>query len=307
MPHQPRTSRRAAAFPAAIAGSLAVSLIAAPAHAATPTGAAGTTGPDVRMSLVRVQAADPVPATYTIVAGDTVSAVAERFSLRTDDVLAWNGLEWSTVIHPGQTLRLTPPAAASTPALAPGPGTYVIRAGDTMSAIAAGHGVSVTALLEANGLGWSSIIYPGQTVVIPTGAIPGLTSEQAANAHLIVAIGRRLGVPDRGIEIALGAAMQESALRNLDHGDRDSLGLFQQRPSTGWGTPAEITDPDHAIRAFFGGPSGPNAGRTRGLLDVPGWEQMGFAQAAQSVQVSAYPQLYAQWEMPAQAWLAAIG
>ena len=71
-------------------------------------------------------------------------------------------------------------------------------------------------------------------------------------------VGRQLGVPDRGIAIALGAAMQESGMRNLDWGDRDSLGLFQQRPSTGWGTAAQVRDPVRPTKAFYGGPSDPN-------------------------------------------------
>jgi hypothetical protein len=101
--------------------------------------------------------------------------------------------------------------------------------------------------------------------------------------------------------------MQESWLRNLDWGDRDSLGLFQQRPSTGWGTPEEVHDPVRAARAFYGGPSDPNGENSRGLLDIDGWHDMSFADAAQAVQISAYPERYAQWEQPAYAWLAAHG
>ena len=97
--------------------------------------------------------------------------------------------------------------------------------------------------------------------------------------------------------------MQESSLRNLNYGDRDSLGLFQQRPSTGWGTPAQVTDPVYATRLFFGGPSNPNAGITRGLLEIPGWQSMTVTQAAQAVQQSAYPDAYAKWETSARVWL----
>jgi len=183
---------------------------------------------------------------------------------------------------------------------------YTVRAGDTMSAIASRHGVGVAALLKANGMDFSSIIYPGQSIKIPTSGIPGLSTEQAANARLIVRVGRQLGVSDRGIAIALGTAMQESGLRNLDYGDRDSLGLFQQRPSTGWGTAAQVRDAERATRAFFGGPSDPNGSRTNGLLDIAGWQKMSFTEAAQAVQISAYPTRYAQWEKPAFAWLAAI-
>jgi hypothetical protein len=106
--------------------------------------------------------------------------------------------------------------------------------------------------------------------------------------------------------IALAAAMQESGLRNLDYGDRDSLGLFQQRPSTGWGTPAQVTDPVYASKLFFGGPSNPNKGKTRGLLDIKGWQSMTVTQAAQAVQISAYPDAYAKWETSARAWLAEL-
>ncbi|QKJ21188.1 LysM peptidoglycan-binding domain-containing protein [Microbacterium hominis] len=267
----------------------------------------------------------PVSASYTVRAGDTVSAIASRHGVTTAAVLSANKLSWSSIIYPGQKLVIpgkttsvsTPaaaPAAPSTPAPAapstPAPatsGTYVVKAGDTVSAIASRHGVTTTAVLTANRLSWSSIIYPGQKLTIPAKSVAGLNAEQAENARLIIRIGRELGVPDRGIAIALGTAMQESWIRNLDWGDRDSLGLFQQRPSSGWGTPAQLRDRSHAIRAFYGGPSDPNGSRTRGLLDIPGWQSMSFAAAAQAVQISAYPDRYAKWEKPAYQWLAALG
>ena len=127
-----------------------------------------------------------------------------------------------------------------------------------------------------------------------------------ANAQIIVQIGRDLGVPERGIIIALATAMQESSLRNINYGDRDSLGLFQQRPSTGWGTPEQILDAAHAARLFYGGPLNPNKGMTRGLLDIPGWQSMSLTQAAQAVQISAFPNAYAKWEASATAWLAQL-
>ena len=131
-----------------------------------------------------------------------------------------------------------------------------------------------------------------------------LTDEMAANVRLIIQTGHRLGVPDRGIVVALAAAMQESGLRNLSYGDRDSVGMFQQRPSTGWGSAAQLQNPTYATELFFGGPSNPNAGRTRGLLDIRGWQSMTIAQAAQAVQISAYPNAYAKWETSAWGWLA---
>ena len=122
-----------------------------------------------------------------------------------------------------------------------------------MSSIAAQFGLSTEALLEANGLDWSSVIYTGHTLVIPSGGAsfsdrellsrPGSRLRCAGNAAIIIQVGRELGVSDYGIVIALATAMQESTLRNLDWGDRDSVGLFQQRPSAGWGTVEQLTDP----------------------------------------------------------------
>lgn len=136
-----------------------------------------------------------------------------------------------------------------------------------------------------------------------TGTITPLNDERRSNASIIVAVGRELGVPDYGIVIALATAMQESSLRNINWGDRDSLGLYQQRPSTGWGTAEQIMDQAYATRLFFGGPSNPNKGKTRGLLDIAGWEDMSLTVAAQRVQISAYPEAYAKWEPSAWAWL----
>jgi hypothetical protein len=129
----------------------------------------------------------------------------------------------------------------------------------------------------------------------------------AANARIIIQVGRELRVPNRGLIVALAAAMQESSLRNITYGDRDSVGVFQQRPSTGWGTRSALLDVAHASRLFFGGPSNPNKGKTRGLLDIPGWQSMTVTQAAQKVQISAYPNAYAKWEKSATAWLAQLG
>jgi hypothetical protein len=116
------------------------------------------------------------------------------------------------------------------------------------------------------------------TTGTPTNPIAGYNPEQIANAATIVAVGKRMQVPEHGLVIAIATALQESGLRNLDHGDRDSLGLFQQRPSQGWGTPTQLTDPTYAATAFY-----------RRLLEVPGWQQMSVNQAAQAVQRSATP------------------
>ena len=325
----PRGARRAAT-PMAIIGSLAIIAAATPAHAeATSTGghlARGAKLPDAPASVTPTSAvaATSVPQRYIVRAGDTISSIAARHGLRTDDVLRLNGLGGSSVIHPGQEIVLTALSEPSTPPVASDSGgTHTVTAGDTIFAIAQKHGTTVDALLAANGLQRDSIIYPGQTLALaPTMTAAAATAsvtpaeqsldssldaEQIENARLIISIGRELGVSDRGITIALGTAMQESWLRNLDWGDRDSLGLFQQRPSTGWGSATQILDRRYATLAFFGGADDPNGYATRGLLDIPGWESMSFADAAQAVQISAYPDRYARWEAPAEAWLAAHG
>jgi len=199
---------------------------------------------------------------YTIAKGDTISHIAARFGVSVQTLLSANGLGWASIIYPGQTLAIpgastaavssTPIVAAPAPAKpSVAPGAYVIATGDTIAGIASRFGVTTGALLAANGLNWSSIIYTGRSLVIPAKPIvpaasvtPSivLTAEMATNAKTIIRVGRSLGVPNYGLVVALAAAAQESGLRNLNYGDRDSLGLFQQRPSTGWGTPAQILD-----------------------------------------------------------------
>jgi len=111
-----------------------------------------------------------------------------------------------------------------------------------------------------------------------------LTAEQMANAATIAAVGVRRGIPERGVVVALATAYQESSLENLAGGDRDSVGLFQQRPSTGWGTAEQIRDPRYAARKFYDA-----------LRKVRGWEQMRVTDAAQAVQRSAFPEAYEKW------------
>jgi hypothetical protein len=87
---------------------------------------------------------------------------------------------------------------------------------------------------------------------------------------------------------------------------RDSLGLFQMRPASGWGTVAELMDPEYQAKAFFGGPSGPNSGSPRGLLDIAGWQLLDPGEAAQAVEVSAYPERYQNYQPVADSIVAAL-
>jgi murein DD-endopeptidase MepM/ murein hydrolase activator NlpD len=119
--------------------------------------------------------------------------------------------------------------------------------------------------------------------------VGGLDSEQMRNGAVVVQVGQHMGMPPRAWVIAVATALQESHLRNLgylgDRNDHESLGLFQQRPSQGWGTPQQITDPAYASRKFY-----------ERLRKVRGWETMRLTDAAQAVQRSAFPDAYQKWE-----------
>lgn len=125
----------------------------------------------------------------------------------------------------------------------------------------------------------------GSSTTVSVGGVDGWDAEQVANAQIVVNVGLQMGVPARGWVIAVATAMQESGLRNVPGGDRDSIGLFQQRPSEGWGTPDQLADPAYQAGSFF-----------NKLLAIDGWLDMPLTEAAQQVQISAYPQAYAKWE-----------
>lgn len=122
-----------------------------------------------------------------------------------------------------------------------------------------------------------------------------LTPTQAHYASIIVGVAVQRNLPVRAATVAIATAYQESKIVNIDYGDRDSLGLFQQRPSQGWGTAEQIMDPYYSTNAFY------NA-----LVKVRRWQQMSITQAAQAVQRSAYPDAYARHEANARAVATAL-
>ena len=148
----------------------------------------------------------------------------------------------------------------------------------------------VTTFLGAVGGGSASAAGTTCTVLTqdagPTTPAPGfrLSGAQLSSATTIVGVAHSLGLPMQAAAIAIMTAQQESGLLDLDHGDRDSLGLFQQRPSRGWGTPEQLLDPTYSSTAFY----------TR-LAQVLGWAQLPMAQAAQLVQASSDGSLYQPW------------
>ncbi|MFF8464886.1 peptidase M23 [Streptomyces albidoflavus] len=137
--------------------------------------------------------------------------------------------------------------------------------------------------------GTPGVDYGEDTAQQPTGNI---RKNQIANAKIIDKAADGGGLSGRATLIGLMTALQESTLLNIDYGHLDSIGLFQQRPSQGWGTETQIMQPKYAAGMFFFGASRDTTAGIHGLADIQGWEAMGLGQAAQEVQRSAYPELY---------------
>ena len=294
-------------------------------------------GQVLRVAKVIPTSQPPVgaPDTYVVAPEDSLDSVAQKFGMTLSALREYNDLAKASIIYVGQVLNLKPPVGQAKSPKPPKPassastlsdeissldpmrptgactihGYHTVLPGETISRIAAVYGVSTQSVLSANSLSWSSTIYVGQRLSIPgvheiknCPSITKMNQEMKQNARVIYRVGKDLGVSDYGIVIALAAAMQESSLVNIDYGDRDSVGLFQQRTSQGWGTIAQIMDPKYSARAFFGGPTGPNAGKIRGLLDIKNWSTMSLSKAAQAVQISAFPDAYQKWELSAWSW-----
>jgi murein DD-endopeptidase MepM/ murein hydrolase activator NlpD len=157
-----------------------------------------------------------------------------------------------------------------------------------------GGGSAASGCIAAGVAASSAAIPSGSPPTLQPGAggrLPPIgrwSSEQAGNAAVIIQVGASLQIPPRGWVIAVATAMQESSLIDTPGGDDDSVGLFQQRPSQGWGSPAQLLDPQYAATKFY-----------QKLQTISGWQTMPLTEAAQQVQRSAYPDAYAKWEADA--------
>lgn len=159
------------------------------------------------------------------------------------------------------------------------------------TAIAAVAALAVTGLVAggtyfALDTGLGPLPDPESCTATVDGHAVAMSIEQAENASIIAAVAERRGLPARAVSIAIATAYQESKLLNLDFGDRDSLGLFQQRPSQGWGRREQILDPYYAANAFYDA-----------LIQVDGYQDMPITEAAQAVQRSGFPDAYADHEL----------
>ncbi len=163
-----------------------------------------------------------------------------------------------------------------------------------LSALLVLAGVTALSVVLASRKGQAPVLTEC-AVATSTGAAYQLAPQQAQNAAIIAGVALKMGLPDHAVTVALATALQESRLQDLTYGDLDSVGLFQQRPSEGWGTRRQILDPVYATTAFYGR-----------LIQVPGWQSMAVTEAAQSVQRSAAPTAYADWEDEARALASAL-
>jgi N-acetylmuramoyl-L-alanine amidase len=243
--------------------------------------------------------------------GETVFDIAARNGVSAASVLALNGLGWRSQLRAGDTVLVKRTEThRPTTSVADELHRHRVGADETVSSIAQRHGVATAAVLLANGLSRGSAVRAGQQLVIPvpnlrktgSGAVT-LTGEMLENARTIVEVGWEVGIPDDGIIVALTAAMQDSSLHNLPFGEGDAVGLFQQRPSLGWGDADALLDPYAAAVAFFGGAGSGVVAPATGLLDVGGWEFMSIGEAAFAVQRNASPAAYGKWERAARGWL----
>lgn len=153
-------------------------------------------------------------------------------------------------------------------------------------------------VIQAMGLACNATLGPATSGPAGSGAADAanLNDEQRGTVALIISIGKQRKMPPRAWQVAIQAGMTESGLRNLNYGDRDSLGIFQMRPSMGWGTPTQVTDPVYAVNKFF-----------NVLESVPNWKEQRPGESAQDVERSAFPDRYHKWEAMAAHMISQVG
>jgi hypothetical protein len=204
-------------------------------------------------------------------------------------------------------MLLTPGAAAASPsqsAAGVGAGATAEGSGHGLEWFQAKHGLSTTGSVDkatAKALQQAPDAELHQVFASPADLGPA----ELANARTVIGVGKGAQIPEQGQVIALMTAMQESKFVNYTTPvDHDSLGIFQQRPSTGWGTPEQITDVPTSSKSFYGvAPFGSNPG----LIQIDGWPAIPPGEVCQAVQRSAFPDRYAQWEQFARDLLAQEG
>jgi peptidoglycan hydrolase-like protein with peptidoglycan-binding domain len=283
-----------------LAGALVVLGVASPASAATyPTLSQGSTGPNVTsLQYLLTSRGRPTTADGDFGSGTeaAVTAFQQSVGLTADGVA---GPATFGALVSALRQGSTGPAVQAVQVQLDKHGSSLSTDGDFGPATDS----AVRSFQSAHGLGvdgvvgpatWQELLGTGNGSTTPPGTTyDSLSDTQKQNARTIIGVGKGHGVPEYGWVIALATAMQESTLINVSYGDADSLGVFQQRPSQGWGTTAQIMDPVLASRAFYGVATHTS---NPGLLDISGWQQMTVTQAAQKVQRSAYPDAYAKWE-----------
>lgn len=199
--------------------------------------------------------------------------------------------------------------AAGTAIVLLAPGAAAVGVATLISPAVAGSGTCLWDDQGASGLTVNGPVPNTLSAINTNGQTITLTRLQLTRAATIIATGNSQNIPARGQLIALMTALTESSLQVLSNtdaypgsanipndgngSDHDSVGLFQQRSAAGWGTVENLMDPVWSSHAFYGGPAGPNHGSPRGLLDIPDWQTLEPGEAAQAVQVSAYPDRYA--------------
>jgi LysM repeat protein len=318
--HKHRKSRVASSgILAAAAAATTVALVPSGAQAATTTASHATTShvsaaafqaaayvaKHATITPVGVATGTPVDQataapTYTVRSGDTLYAISARTlgnGTRYNEIFALNKGKTESdgsvftnpdLIQPGWTLALPGGATAPTTGSSSTPATP----SDSSTTSSSGSSSTSSATSTGTSSGTSYAASVSTSALTPTGvdgsqSYFSLDSSQLANARTIVQVAYQRGLPEYAAVIAVATAIQESTLQNLTVAvDHDSLGLFQQRPSMGWGTASEITDPAYAAGAFY------NAL----VSQDPNYLNQPLYEAAQTVQQSGYPYAYAQWE-----------